>query len=141
MLAPNWYPDHKQLRQFALACLPGFAFAGFMLHLKGHSWSTVGQSQLFWDLSGIGAFLCFLGLAVPTAIRPVYVLLMGVTMPIGFVVSHMFLRVIFYLILTPLGLLFRMIGRDPLLLIRPSGDSYWQVRKQRTDPLSYYRQS
>jgi hypothetical protein len=141
MLAPNWYPDQKQLRQFALACLPGFAFVGVMIHLYGHSLASVGQNPLFWILTGIGALLCVLGLAIPGAIRPVYVLLMGLTMPIGLIVSHVFLRVIFYLIFTPLGVLFRIVGRDPLLIGKPSTDSYWQMHPQRTDPLSYYRQS
>ncbi len=141
MLAANWYPDKKQLRQFALACVPGFAFVGLMIHLKGHPLATVWQSQLFWTLSAVGVFVCGLGLAIPPAVRPVYVLLMGLTMPIGFVVSHVFLRVIFYLMLTPLGLLFRLIGRDPLLLKKPNVNSYWQPHDQRTDPVSYYRQS
>jgi hypothetical protein len=141
MLAPNWYPGEKQLRQFAVACLPGFAAIGWMVHRVSHHAGPVAQNRVFQILVAVGAFFFLAGLAAPAIVRPVYMLLMAVTMPIGWLVSHIFLRIIFYAILTPLGLFFRMIGRDPLLLVKPTGNSYWQPHVQRADPLTYYRQS
>jgi len=54
----------------------------------------------------------------------------------GFVLSQAAGRVVlalfFFIIVTPLGLVLRILGQDPLRLRRPKGtDSYWsQVRKE-----------
>ena len=40
-------------------------------------------------------------------------------------VSNVFLRIIFYVILTPLGLVFKMMGRDPLVLKKQQAATYW----------------
>ena len=50
----------------------------------------------------------------PAANRFLYVGLMVVAFPIGFVLSYVFMGLIFFVILTPIGLFFRLIGRDPL---------------------------
>ena len=55
------------------------------------------------------------GLIVPRFIRPLFVLLKAVTTPIGWVVSHVFLGVLYYGIFTPFSLLFRLVRRDVLL--------------------------
>lgn len=141
MLKPNWYPGQKQLRQFALACLPGFTMIGFMVHRLARPEMPLTQDNVFWGLSALGGLFCLVGLALPGLLWPVYVALMAVAMPIGFVVSNLLLRIIFYLILAPLGLAFRLAGRDPLLLKKPNVDSFWQPHLQRSDPRSYYRQS
>ena len=90
----------------------------------------------------VGGTSFAVGLPWPNAIRPLYVVLTAATLPIGLVVSAVMLRVIFYGLFTPLGLFFRCIGRDPLLLRRPAAaDSYWQPRTARHDVAAYWRQT
>jgi hypothetical protein len=135
MLAPNWYPGNKQLRQFAAACLPGFGLIGWMvLHKTG----SMTAAQVLWSIGGV-AFL--MGLAIPRSVQPLYSLLMFITLPIGWLVSNLLLRVIFYCVLTPIGLVFRMSGRDALHLKRQNVQSYWKDRPQRLNLADYYRQS
>ncbi len=135
MITPNWYPGDKQMRQFAMICLPAFGMIGYTVyHLSGSQ--TAG-----WALAAFGGTCFLIGLARPGAVRPVYFLLMLITMPIGFVVSHIILRAIFYGMLTPLGLFFRLIGRDPLRLKKPQASTFWQEHTQRSDPKSYFRQA
>jgi polyferredoxin len=81
------------------------------------------------------------GSFVPRAVLPVYLALMVLAFPIGWVISELLLRLIYYGIFTPLGLWFRVIGRDALRLRKPETDSYWTRRRQSADPLGYYRQA
>ena len=62
-----------------------------------------------------------LGLLWPRVIRPVYVGWMVLAFPIGWTVSQAMLAVMFYGLFTPIGLLFRLIGRDPLHRARRAG--------------------
>jgi hypothetical protein len=134
MISPNWRPGTKQLRQFAAICLPGFALAGYMAHRLGAS-AEAG----YW-VAGLGGVCGLVGMAWPGFVRPLYFVLMAVTLPIGWLLSNLLLRAVFYGVFSPLGLLFRLIGRDALMLRRPASDTYWRPHDQRTDPMSYYRQ-
>lgn len=135
MLAPNWYPGNKQLRQFAAACLPGFGLIGWVVLHKSHSMTA---AQILW---GIGIVAFIFGMIAPRTVQPLYSLLMAITMPIGWLVSNIFLRIIFYGLLTPVGLVFKLTGRDALHLKRQSATTYWRPREERTNLADYYRQS
>ena len=61
--------------------------------------------------------------------------------PIGFVVSHILLALVFYLVLTPIGLIMRGLGHDPMLRkVDPAATTYWVPRKQVSESRSYFRQ-
>ena len=136
MIKPAWYPNDRQLRQFSVAALLGFP----LIALFCRRVFEISPNSAYW-IAAIGPIVCVLGLAIPGAIYPLYTLLMAVTMPIGWLISNVLLRIIFYVILTPLGLVFKMKGRDPLLLKKPQAATYWVKHDQRADALSYYRQA
>lgn len=135
MLAPSWSPGHKELRQFAIISLFGFGLFGAIAFFR-FEWFVA--AYVFW---GIGVLTFLVGLASPGAVLPVYILLMAIAMPIGWVVSNVLLIVLYYGMMTLLGLVFRLIGRDPLRLKQPKLETYWIARQQRTPGSSYYRQS
>jgi hypothetical protein len=135
VISPSFRPDDKQLRQFAWIALPGFCLFGWlMLRLTG-------STNLALGTAAFGAALCVVGSFAPRAVLPAYLALMALTFPIGWVVSELLLRLIYYGIFSPLGLIFRAIRRDPLRLRKPQTDSYWTRRRERRDQLSYYRQA
>jgi hypothetical protein len=144
MITPSWYPNRSQLRQFAMISLPGFGLVGAVVMrwsetlAWGNVLASVNPANVLW---AVGALVFLVGLASPEAIRPLYLLMMALTLPIGWVVSALLLRGIFYLVFTPLGLVFRLIGRDPLRLKKPAGDSFWLDHPDRVDAASYYQQS
>ena len=77
----------------------------------------------------------------PAANRPLYVLLVVLTFPIGWVVSHVVFAAVFLGIITPVGLVFRVIGRDVLeRRFDAEARSYWRPRPRRTDVRRYFRQ-
>ena len=66
---------------------------------------------------------------------------MYVTFPIGLVLSHVIIAFIYYVVLTPAGLLLRLFKGD--LLARaydPSATTYWIKRTPQTDTSRYFRQ-
>lgn len=135
MIAPSWRPEPRQLRQFAWIALPGFCLFGW-LALR---WT--GSTNWALGLAASGVFVAVLGSFVPRAVLPIYLVMMALAYPIGFVVSELLLRAIYYGAFAPVGLLFRVIRRDPLRLRKPQASSYWTHRRQRTDPLAYFRQA
>ena len=135
MIEPTWYPTKKQLRQFAVVAPFGFGLVGALAHWK-FGWEIA--SYVLW---GMGGFTFLIGLARPRAVFPIYGLLMLITLPIGLLLSAVVIRVLFYGIMMPLGLFFRLIGRDPLRLRKPDTDSFWQKYEKRNDLASYYRQT
>lgn len=144
MISPSWYPDKKQLRQFAAIALPGFGLIGAMVIRLSESLTpqncldSVNAANVLWSL---GAVIFVVGLIAPFVIRPIYITMMALALPIGLVISAVLLRAIFYLFFAPLGVIFRLMGRDPLRLRKPAGSTYWIDHPQRTNLATYYRQS
>ena len=62
-----------------------------------------------------------IGLVRPGWLQPIYVSWMVLAFPIGWTVSQVMLAVMFYGVFTPIGLVFRLIGRDPLHRTRRPG--------------------
>ena len=115
MIDPHIIDDHASvstsdsvLRQFAGLCLLIFgALAG---------WQYLGREhqRLALIFAGLAAVLGVGGLVWPRGIRPVFVTAMALTMPIGSVVSRVLLGALFFGLFAPVGLFFKLIGRDAL---------------------------
>jgi saxitoxin biosynthesis operon SxtJ-like protein len=131
----NWQPGRKALAEFSEAWLffLGMVFTPLEL-LRGH----YQVAALLWGLAVAGRLV---GLVRPEWLRPVYLALMVVTWPIGWVVSHVALAGVYYLILTPVGLLFRLSGRDPLKrAFDRSVSTYWEPYNPNRGLERYLRQ-
>jgi hypothetical protein len=61
--------------------------------------------------------------------------------PIGWTVSRVVLGAVFFLVLTPIGVVFRLTGRDALRVRRTSRTSYWTDKRQAGALSDYLRQS
>ncbi len=132
----NLRPSEPQLRQFAWISLLGFPLISWMLiHLMLELSLTVVLT-----VGAVGPVVLVLGLINPQLVWPVYVLLMLIALPIGFVVSAVLLRLIYYLLFTPIAFWFRLTGKDAMKRrFEPEADSYWTDRKDGRDPASYLR--
>ena len=61
--------------------------------------------------------------------------------PLNWVVSNLVVIVLYYLVITPISIVARLAGHDPLGIRAPEGDkSYWRRRKVDADPESSFRQ-
>jgi hypothetical protein len=128
-------PPTRTLRQFAGLWLLFFAslalWQGFVRH----------HDLAAWICAGVAIMVGLPGLVRPSLIRPVFVGALVATFPIGWVVSRVILAMLYFGLFTPLGLVFRLIGRDPLKLRRQAQRaSYWEPKPQAADMLSYFNQ-
>jgi hypothetical protein len=129
-------PPARVLRLFGGIWLPLFlAIAGVVVLRR------TGEIAVPAALWGAAALSIGVALAKPAWIRWLYVGLMVVTWPIGWVLSHVVLALIYYGVITPAGLLMRALGKDPL---RKHGSreaaSYWRPRRPPADVERYFRQ-
>lgn len=136
----NWQPDRTAMRNFGrslvLGGLVGLLFStGMRMGLGTAGWRTV---QLVFGVMiplGILAFL------LPKVMKPLYFIWFFVSACIGLVTANLAMAVLYYLVLTPLGLILRLTGRDALQL-RPPPDheGMWRPHEPPRTPRRYYRQ-
>jgi hypothetical protein len=127
-------PTPRKLRQFSGLWL--VFFGGFAVYEALDSKPTAAGV-----LAAIALGVGTVGLVKPSAVRFVYLALTVLTFPLGWVVSRVLLAVLYYGLFTPLGLLFRLLGRDGLTLRRrPDAESYWERKPIPSNPGSYLRQ-
>lgn len=129
----RWQPSRRELKQFGgllALLLGGLAF-----------WNRAAGTTVLVVYGSLLLLVALLAWLRPSWLRPVYVAWMCLAFPIGWVVSHLLLAAIFYLLLTPLGWLLSLGGYDPLRRRWDTSlDSYWESRKLSTDPRRYFRQ-
>lgn len=129
----NWNPTDRQLRQFgaiSVVALPGVAW-----YWRGSPAVVVGLAASSVAMAAVGWFR-------PQALKPLFLGLTIVAIPIGIVVGELAMLSIYFAVFLPIGLAFRFAGRDSLQLKRdPKAATYWQPKPQPTGVASYYRQS
>jgi hypothetical protein len=124
------------LRQFAVIC---FVFFGGLALYNRLIVGGIGSARF---LGVLAVAMGIVGILRPRAIDPIFRAAMAIAMPIGWVVSKVLLGAVFYLVLTPIAVLFRLIKRDALARrLNPDAKSHWIEREQATDPKRYWYQS
>lgn len=121
----------KQLRSFGLMVGGIFALIGVWPAL----WR--GQPPRLWGLL-LGGVLLVLALVWPRRLAQVYRLWMAGGEVLGWINTRLLLGVLFYGLFTPMGLLMRLRGKDPMRrTLTPEVDTYRVVRQPR--PSSHMR--
>jgi hypothetical protein len=83
----------------------------------------------WWAFALAGLFFAVAFLK-PAWLRPLNAIWTKLGLLMGRVVSPVITALLFYLVVTPTGLLFRLFGKDPLrLAFEPGAKSYWIERK------------
>lgn len=108
-------------RSFGLVFAVVFAIVA-LLPLLG------GGPPRMWSL-GIAAVFAVLAFALPRVLAPLNRLWLKFGLLLHRIVNPVVLGIMFFLVVTPTGLLMRLFGKDPLRLKRePSAASYWIER-------------
>jgi hypothetical protein len=107
-------------RRFGLLVGGAFVLVGVVLWRRDHSMAA-----------GVAAFAGSLlaggGLLVPARLGPLYRAWMRLALAISTVTTPVFMSLVFFLVLTPMGLVARLVGHRPLA-VRPRAGSYWRSR-------------
>lgn len=129
----NRNPDPKQLRQFGYISLFAFPALG---------WFWGGSMLVISVLAAIGTLLAATTMMAPKLARPIFFTASLITAPIGMIVGEVMLAFVYYAVLCPIGITFRLIGRDSLQrTIDRKSETYWQPSESPKDLSRYYRQS
>jgi uncharacterized membrane protein YraQ (UPF0718 family) len=127
-------PSEQKLRSFGVILAAGLGLAGGLCHFG----SAPAAAPVCWTGAAVVALVWFW-------VRPlrwaVYLGWVYVTYPLGWLFSHMALAALYFLVLTPIGLVLRVFGRDRRLRrADPGANTYWIRRDSLPTAESHFRQ-
>lgn len=139
----SWNPSDRQLGQFGACALAGLPLLGWLAlgRTAPANWSAIDLAafSVFAAVGLLGGLLAWLS---PRSLRIAFIAAMLITLPIGVVLGELLLLAVYFGIFTPVGLIFRLIGRDALLRRLDAGAaSYWAPKAQAANAEQYFRQS
>ena len=112
----------KELREFGITI-------GIVLSLLGGLFLWRGKTYCTYFFM-LAAVFILLGVTAPIILKPIQKIWMTLAIVIGWVMSRVILIILFYLIVTPIGLLARLFGKDFLSRkFDKAAGSYWIIRK------------
>jgi hypothetical protein len=127
----------RQLRQFAVALI--------VVALTGVALRSLRHGALGWSMAAAASFAVAVGVVgamAPRRIAWLFAAVTTVTYPIGLLVSEAMLVLLYFGIMTPMALLFRMARRDRLhRAIDPGAPTYWVAHRSPSTTSRYFRQS
>ena len=115
----------KELRQFGLLVGAIFTLIGL--------WPLVfrGEPLRLWAI-GLGGLLIACGGVFPQLLAPIHTGWMWVGHLLGWINTSILLGIVFYVLVTPLGLVFRLMGKDTMgQAFAESSTTYRVVRSPR----------
>ena len=133
----NWNPQKDYIRNFGIIALLMLPLISTLLLWKQH----IGMN---WALaiSAVGVIIFLACLFSYRTGRILYLSLTLLTYPIGLAVSFFMIALLYYAVITPIGIIFRLLKKDPLCRkFDGSINTYWVKHKDRKDINSYYRLS
>ncbi len=129
----NLKSSDKDLRRFGLTV--GFCFAV----LAAIFWWK--EKASFGMLGGVSGSLLGAALIRPRVLKPIQKIWMGLALVMGAVMTRVILCLLFYLVVTPIGLVVRLVKKDLLnQSLDPSKKSYWVDRSTPIEDKKRYEQ-
>lgn len=126
-------PTDRALRQFAGTWFLVFFLAAFRCSAHGHKTASIALT--FIGLVGMA------GLVKPFLVKYLFLGATIAAYPFGWLLTQIILAIMFYIVLTPIALIARWRGRDPLQLRRGTAKStFWAPRAQPPPPEKYLKQ-
>lgn len=123
--------DKKKLREFGLTI-------GIVLLVLGGFTMWRGRPVSPYLLAAGIAFI-ILGLTMPVILKPLQKLWMGLGIVSGFFISRIILSILFYAVVTPIGLVMKLLGKDLLdERIDKARETYWHARDINSKPKESY---
>ena len=86
-----------------------------------------------------GVLLIGFGLVFPKILKPLYFIWMTFAVIIGWVMTRIILSILFYIVITPIGLISRILGRNNFHSKNKGlNNTFWNYRKLEKDGLNKY---
>lgn len=121
----------KDLRKFGVTIGIALALLGVLFLWRGN--------EIYVYFFILSAILIFLSLLIPTLLKPLQKIWMSFAVIMGWFMSRVLLSVLFYIVVTPIGLITGIIGKRFLdLKFDKSKESYWNFRQTKEVKRSDY---
>ena len=131
----NRNPGKSELNWFGLIFLTFLTMVGAVLWFKLGAFTA---AKAVWVAAGGITILYY---AIPAMRRSLYLAWMYAAFPVGWVMSHLVLGIVFYLVFTPIGLTMRLVGMDPMQRrFRGDASTYWREHNPHQKSDRYFRQ-
>ena len=110
----------KDLRSFGITIgIILLIISGFLFFKNNDSYQI---------LSYIATSFIGLGFLLPFFLKPIYLIWMTFSVILGWIMTRVILMILFFLIITPIGLFAKIFGKDFLDLNKSNHGSYWNSR-------------
>lgn len=117
----NIKESKKDLRKF------GLTVGGVLLLIAALLFYFEKPSAIYFTI--IGGFLFLSGLVIPQILKPLNKIWMGLAIILGFFMSRVILTLLFYLVLTPISIIAKLVRKKFMILkYDKSVNSYWEKR-------------
>jgi ABC-type uncharacterized transport system permease subunit len=135
LIQVNKNPTARELTIF------GLMLAGFALLLAMIVWWRFQAPVAAQWIAGIGIGIAVVFFAIPPLRKPIYLGWVYLTFPIGWTITHIVMAITYYLVVTPIGLIMRAVGRDPMQRkLDRAATSYWIAHQPADSVERYLRQ-
>jgi len=112
---------NKDLRKF------GLTVGGVLAALAAVLFYFERPSAIYFAI--IGGFLILAGIIYPKILKLLNKVWMSLAIVLGFIMSRVILTVLFYLVLTPISFLAKLVGKKFMVLkYNKSANTYWEKR-------------
>ena len=116
----NIKTSNKDIRSFGITiAIILFIISAILFYYDKSSYEVIAY---------IGGGFIGLGIIIPILLKPIYILWMIFAVILGWVMTRVILSLVFYLIITPISLITRLLGEDFLKLKNIDSESYWNPR-------------
>jgi hypothetical protein len=137
----NWHPDTAARRTFAKSLVIGFPCVALVFLVAGWLAGKGWNVSFALKLGGIGAAAGVVFYAVPAIARPFYVIWYALACCVGLVVGNVVMALIFYVLVTGIGLFKRLLGQPAIRKApNPQVKSYWLDAPPASNPKRYFSQ-
>jgi hypothetical protein len=126
----NIKQSKKDLRKF------GLTVGGVLLLIAVFFFYFEKSSTIYFTI--IGGFLFISGLFIPRILKPLNKIWMGLAIILGFFMSRIIITVLFYIALTPISIIAKLVGKKFMILkFDRSINTYWEkstiIQKKQID--------
>lgn len=112
-------------RRFAVTLFVAFAVLALIAAWRG-------RETVMFVFGSLAAAFAISGIAAPGSLQPIERAWMAFAHALSRITTPIFMSIVYFLLLAPVGLIRRATGRNALVR-RAKGDSYW-VQRPRSDP-------
>jgi hypothetical protein len=140
----DWNPAARTLRQFGLIGVVAFSALAALVHYRLAVFAGLPEGAIRpTSLSLLGCAACcgLLAPLAPRGLKPLYLLMTLIGAPIGLVVTTVVMLMVYYVVITPIAVVFKVIGRDAMhRRFDASAPTYWIRRRPPESTRRYFRQ-